>query len=302
MGKVIETLLEKELGIVLTSRLFNGHKNALVFRARRGRDRLVIKIGLNPTAAKEIEENMLGYHEMFKLGIGGIAPPNLVMRRISSYPIIIMTDLGSTFNNAILKHSNPLGLFQILMRELQRIYEKTVTRGRRRGRSYHFLEEMVKCLRRQYFVHLLPAKLVTEKELELLEKLRIGDWEVGISCFGVWDFTPEDVFIKGEKLYYIDPPRRILGIPIIDIACFAGVAKDVYNLPSSDNGYKLLHSFAISNVANLLGLSETQAEKIFILGRSIQCSLSARFRINENSEIANSFARQSVKYLRLINT
>ncbi|MCG2689987.1 hypothetical protein L6252_01775 [Candidatus Parcubacteria bacterium] len=199
---------------------------------------IVVKIGLGDSmATEEVRRNITGYKEMRRIGAESIMPRNIQIIQMLGLPVIIMEDLGVTFKEQVKSEEVPLLLFKNLASGLMDVYTKTLYSG---SRSVEFMQEMKDCLLRQYSRHLLPAMLINQEALQKVRNIDLKQYVTDKFCFGVWDFTPEDVFIKGPKLYYIDPPPKILGIPIVDIACFAGVARDVYNLPASDGWARTL--------------------------------------------------------------
>src|SRR5690606_2653353 len=100
---------------------------------------------------------------------------------------------------------------------------------------------------------------------------------------------------------YPDPKYDIRGNPIIDLACFSGVARDIMKLPASDEGYDLLFDFATGEVAGMLNLSEESAEKIFNLGRALQCAHGSRFRVESEPTRAKELASASIAFLNQLS-
>lgn len=90
----------------------------------------------------------------------------------------------------------------------------------------------------------------------------------------------------------------MVGIPIIDMACFSGVCKDAYELPGARAGYNILHRFAASAVSDIISFDHTKAEKLFVFGQALQCALSARFRINSEQAKARVLFDLSCRHAR----
>lgn len=105
-------------------------------------------------------------------------------------------------------------------------------------------------------------------------------------CFSTFDFTPEDVFVAASTLKYVDPKPGQLGVPILDLACFAGVARDAHKLPGAEAGYDTLRAFALLEVADLLDIKRDQGELLFGLGRALQLGLSGFFRLESEPAVA----------------
>jgi len=98
-------------------------------------------------------------------------------------------------------------------------------------------------------------------------------------------------------LRYADPLPNLLGIPVIDLACFAGVARDAYHLPGSRLGYMVLRKLALWEVPKIIGLGSEECARLFFFGRALQCSLSSRFRIEKDFLAAEKFYRKSKFFL-----
>lgn len=244
-----------------------------------------------------MRRNIVGYREMQQVGAIDIMPGGIQILQVLGVSVVLMEDLGPTFKEQIKSEVDPLLYFRNLIIGLNNVYTKTLSKG---DRGSEFIQEMKDCLVRQYSRYLSPAELINQNALEKAQSIDLKKYVADRFCFAVWDFTPEDVFVKGSKVYYIDPPPKVLGIPIIDIACFAGVSRDVYDLPASKEGYELLYDFAVKQIADFLGFNDEQAISIFFLGRAIQLALSSRFRIEENLQKAQNFAQKSVEFVEQI--
>lgn len=299
--KEIKASLNAEYNISFEEQLFDGHMGVPIFRAKQNNRKIVIKIGFGDTmAVEEVRRNIAGYKEMQQIGAENIVPGNIQIISVFDLSVIIMEDLGENFKEQSKSEKTPLLLFQNLITGLISVYTKTLSNG---NRASEFLQEMKECLLRQYSRYLLPATLIDNDSVQKVQNIDLEKYATNRFCFGVWDFTPEDIFVKGSKIYYIDPPPKVTGVPIIDIACFAGVSRDVYRLPNSDEGYELLYNFAVNQIADLLEFNHEQAISLFLLGRAVQLALSSRFRIEEDIEKARNFAQKSVEFVQqIVNT
>jgi hypothetical protein len=205
-----------------------------------------------------------------------------------------MDYLGDNFLEANKKSNNPKKDYKTLCDILSKIYKKS----REHNDSLEFIKEMKDRMIRYYRDYLIPAGHIKEKDLSFIKQYEIKTLNSEYSCFAVFDFTPEDVYILDNKLKYPDPKHSLIGNPIIDLACFAGLARDVYVMKKSDYGYELLKDFALGEVSELLKIDKIKASKIFNFGRALQCSLSSRFRIKKPDK-SKLFANKSLHYLEL---
>jgi len=131
-----------------------------------------------------------------------------------------------------------------------------------------------------------------------LMKLRFSIRTEGLKfcCFSSWDFVPENICLTALGLKYIDPRKDIIGIPIVDLACFAGLIR-LYDLPEATKGYQMFKEFALTRIPSILDIPEGLPPKIFFLGRVLQCFLSARFRITNKPEQARQIFSEGQAYL-----
>ena len=136
---------------------------------------------------------------MKKIGADDIMPKQLQFLDVDGYQVITMEDLGLTFKSKSQISSNPLEMFRDLIAVMKNVYQATVFTEEQKGRGYEFLVEMKSYLLAQYQRYLLPSRLINKSDLKLIGKIQIEDYLYTRSCFGVWNFTPEDVFLKESK-------------------------------------------------------------------------------------------------------
>ena len=133
-----------------------------------------------------------------------------------------------------------------------------------------------------------------------IKSIDLSDDDYLITCFSPYDFTPEDIFISNSGFFYPDPKQECKGLPQISLACFAGVSRDAYGLPESVTGYKILEKFAVKTCSEIVDISISSAERLFLFGRALQCSFSSRVRIYGDKEKASYFAKESERHLDLL--
>lgn len=286
-------------GLSLEKRFTTGHSGCFVGKATdaEGKD-LVIKIPLDDKSQEEIHENIQGYIALQQQGVPELLPDTIRIRSLNGRDYLITTYLGNDFAYRAQNEPNPEALYQELASQLLPIYKKTLKENSIDADTFlHFIENLLK---RNFVGYITSSGIVNEEEAKDLLNFDVYQLVTDKSCFAVFDFTPEDVYLTEKGIKYPDPKQLISGNPIIDLACFAGVSRDVYKLPGSEEGYKILYDLAMHEVAPLLGLSENQAQRIFYLGRAVQYSLSSRFRIENEREKASVYARKSIEYLSLV--
>lgn len=284
--------VERQHDVVCGERLTLGNIVSTVFRATRGTQRLVMKIGLTELALQEVEKNIAGYAEMRAIGAEELLPnPLITTISYQGIPLILMEDCGPDFWHASQVAEYPVTLYEHLIGRMRSIYERT----RRSTTHADYLEPLRLRLVEQYKAY-LPT-LINKELIDRLEKLESETVTISTVCFSSFDFTPEDVFVTERGVRYLDPLPGLLGMPAIDLACFAGVARDVYSLPGGKEGYDLIYKFVESELPTLLGCGIANARQHFLFGRALQCALSARFRMERERERAVLFAKQSEAFL-----
>jgi hypothetical protein len=279
----------KELG--------GGNSGALVLHTQKNGKEFVVKIPMNESSEKEIEENLGGYERIQRAGLYEILPDCIKVGEFNDRKYIVMSYLEEDFAQQSMVSERPLSLYSIFPVLLGSIYRRTKKKDEE---SRKFLERMKHRLEKNYREYLIPSGVMSKISLKLLYDIETHAPE--LSCFAVFDFTPEDVYLIENKIKYPDPKQEIRGVPIIDIACFAGLAKDVYHLPSSNEGYDILKKFALNEVPEILEMSRNDARIIFYYGRALQLSLSSRFRIKSETEKAKMYATKSLEYLHYIRS
>lgn len=179
--------------------------------------------------------------------------------------------------------------------ELEKVYKQSLQQS---NNGKEMIEAVLDKIVEQYKEYLQQPLDPTSSLLDRLEFLKrfFPVDEIKFCCFSNWDFTPEDTYLLDGGLKYSDPHAEVLGIPIVDMACFAGVLI-AYELFSAEKGYNLLQEFAMNRVSPILSIPKPLARRLFSLGRVLQCFLSARFRMNSNPDQAQKLFREAKKHL-----
>lgn len=293
---LVLNILKEDYGIIFGEQLTLGNVCKSVYRGRFSGEDVVVKIGISGLEQEEIRKNVLGYQEMISIGAKSLIPDPLKCFSVRDSSVIIMQDCGLDFWHAVQQSSRPVTLYERLAEKLKLAYRETKNNAQKAIES---LEEIRTRLLEQYDKYLFPAfsESFDTQHIVDFEKQNLGKFLPQYSCFSTFDFTPEDVFLSSFGLKYADPQPGLLGIPAIDLACFAGVARDAYDLPGSKEGYEILKALAIYELPQIIGLDSVMCNKVFLLGRSLQCALSSRFRIGEDFQKAKILYRKSEFFL-----
>ncbi len=260
---------------------------------------LVLKIGTTERTIAEIQMNIAGYQKLKNMGLNKFIPTIIGSQVSKDSAFVLLEYCGPNFITLLRQAQKPIQLFRRLITEMQTIYFESL---RVSEDSKRMIISVANKVIEQYERYLNPLDL--NKALPQLRKLLnfLNSLNLRFSCFSSWDFTPEDIYLTPQGIKYGDPHEDVLGIPIIDLACFGGVVRDAYKAPGTIEGYKLLYDFAMGQVASLLEVSNEIAKKVFFLGRVLQCFLSARFRMEKEPTQALALFNQGKKYLdKIVN-
>ncbi len=270
-----------------------GHVVKSIFPASyQGKD-VVVKAAQSDEEKMEVRKNILGYERMRKMGLHSIVPDHLLFD-VQGNLVLILEDCGRPFLETVKESSEPDVMYEQLLDQLRGIWRVT----KEKAPSDHFLvlDRLVAILLN--FGDRFLSGLVQENEYwEALRTLSFRKMYIPFVCFSDYDFTPDDTFLSCGKLKYVDPNAEVLGIPIIDLACFSGVCL-VHNLPRAPEQLLQYREVAIREVSLLLEIEKEDAEKIYALGRLLQSTLSACVRAESEREKAEVLVKDVLYFAK----
>jgi len=284
--------LEDCQGITICGQEIKWGRVKTIFKGTEGNRSVFVKIGITEEAKKEVLMNKNGYDKMREIGAGNYTPnPRFV--EFQGVPIIIMDDCGENLFDMLKGAVNPRSIFDRICEELWHLYRITKIKGG----AEESLENSFRILEEQFSRYLSVYEPFSANQ-RLLKEIRKKIFRVRspFICFAFWNFTPEDMCLSTSGLKIIDPPGCVVGLPMIDLACFAGSVRDASKLPGAEYGYDLLKKLA-SDAGEMLGLKPKDTEFLFNFGRAVQCSLSARYRIGEEDGLSKKFFVEAKEFL-----
>lgn len=291
----------EELGLRPIKQFTQGNVCESVYMVEDVNSRLlVLKIGLDERSVAEIVMNVTGYERMRELGLSKYIPREYKKFISGKSAYSLMEYCGEDFLTKVRNVRDPLKEYKALVIHLTEMYKLSIIDQGEKHSSFLKRVILSKILS-TYHQHIKPIFGVNDEiELKLNDLSSITETFTGhSSCFSNWDMTPEDVYLTQDGLKYSDPLSDVLGIPIVDIGCFAGVARDAYHLPGSDKGYEVLYQLS-RELACMLKIDQYQAEQCFYFGRLLQSWLSARHRLNKDLESAERLFHQGIEHLSRI--
>lgn len=260
--------------------------------------KVVIKAATTENSIAEIKMNSIGYDNLRKCRLGFFIPDVFAYELGDDYAFMIMEYLGPNFLYQSKHAENSLELYLSLMDSLERVYSASLKTGIEGCRAIESLIAKTMDIYEKYVYPNLDKERLIFPSIQNISS-SINTSAISFCCFSNWDFTLEDVYLTSEGVKYSDPHAEVLGIPIIDMACFGGLIK-LYGLPYSDDGYEEFRKFAINRVAKILHIPAMQAKKIFYLGRLFQCFMSIRFRFEKDSKQADNIFKEAKNVLEKI--
>lgn len=256
----------------------------------------VLKLGETPNTIAEIVKNLNGYRKLEMMGLSRMTPHVRESGVNEGTAFILMEFCGDDVWTQLHQTTNPESVYQKLIDEMTQVYQASV----QREHDNDPILQAVSVIMSQYKKHIQPTMDTNHLLLPQLVKASDAIGHVGERyCFASWDFTPRNVCLSPCGVKYIDPNNEVVGIPLIDLGCFAGVVRDVEYLPDADRGYQHIKQLAIETGA-LLGMREMQSCRIFYLGRLLQSLLSCRFRLVSDPDRAKQFFVQAEKYISFV--
>lgn len=282
-----------------------GHSGALLFRTRTSQgERFVIKISDDKISTKEIKSNSRAYKQIKAEGPARLIPHIEVGEDASGRKYIIMPDLGETFSSQARSEAGAdYRAFQ------QSVWQAFVESFKKESPMNEHSDSIrvAKDALRQYQQTLRTGGIPNDTTVAAIDKISADAISSGASSFFLLDFTPDNVFIYDGHVQFIDPweQETYRGSPIVNLAQFQTLAKDIYGLPGVEDAGELFEAL-FSKIGDKLGLSTYQVLAQRNLGAALQFSLSSFTRLHSDPEKAHEYYKESDRAIqevvRLQNT
>lgn len=270
-----------------------GHSGALLYRTRSTKgERFVIKVSNDKTSSKEVKSNLRAYKGIQEAGLASVVPKIINGEDSDGRKYIVMPDLGETFTE---QARSEVGVdYGDFLSGVGRLLHSAI---RSNDRPVH--TESLSASRtalKEYQASLKVGGLTDQQMLDTIDAINLDDLVSERSSFFLLDFTPDNVFVHGEQVQFIDPWEQptFRGSPIPNLAQFQTLARDIYNLPGAKDADKQFEEM-FGKMAEALNLTEEKMNKQRLLGSALQYSLSAFTRMNSIPEEAQEYYQQSVR-------
>lgn len=273
--------VEKLLGAQNIGSYVWGHMGCQILRfERRGqREGLVVKFApkTNQSALNEVRANLFGYRQMNALGMSEFVPPNLGAIATADGEGIVMRDLGHSMK--VLNGGS--GSCVLLQKHFMRAIPNTLAHLTKLADSGipEFVNEVMAHMGR--FTH--------EGVPELSALLEKADWSGnwGKSALMLLDFTPDNLFVHGAGVSFIDPWMQgtYLGNPAVSVGQFVTNMQRVGMREAVEVG-RMLETKCIAELPPLLGCEVSAVKRAFRLGCTLQFVLSSYVRRESDKGLA----------------
>lgn len=274
MKKTVENIAAEKSEDGIAVRLKNGCGGCEVFKILYKGSEAVIKLGVNELGRSEIGNNLASYSEMKEFGVSKIVAPEIFAKdERGEFPYIILEYLGTDFRKRATQE-NIMGMTRVLVDGLDAAYTTSICKDP--VASQKWLEERKQDIIRYFTVYLIPSGFGSKEDVLTLQKLEMKKIAPEYVTWATRDLTPDNIFINGKRLTVIDSKSGSRGMPLLDVAMFATLAGEVYNLPNGIESAGLARNFA-SRIGEEM-LKTDYSKELFEFGEIFQYSLSVRFR------------------------
>jgi len=223
---------------------------------------------------EEVRRNIVGYRRIKELGLDLFVPEILDQKFSNRAAYILMEDCGEDLITLLRSERFSPSFYEQITGFMSHVYRSSLRSGEDGRQHVEFEIRTAKTIFTDFYLrHFdVPSLHDFNKGLSKLQESLCLE----LYCFASWDFMPGNICLTPEGVKFLDPPELVTGVPILDLACLAGVFRDVHNAPGSKEGAKHFRSFALSPLADLFCITSREADDLYVLGRLTQSLLSFR--------------------------
>ncbi len=295
--------IEKEMGVALGRRGFDGVEpfgprgdtGAVLYSCHKNGTRYIVKVGTDAQSAKEIGDNEYGFKMLRAEGAGSILPEAISTFTVGGHPAIIMEYLGRSFRDASKDDPTAYAILFDSVESLARNTLRTDAVAQARG-----FAEIASHLRKWYGL-LSERGIITKEALNVLDSIREEPMNSDKCTIMLLDFTPDNIFISGDGIKYIDPwvQGTYSGSLIPSISIFMGLLETAYGTRIEVHVREKLNRL-VRSLGRMLDLDERQIEGQMLLGHSLQLALSSFVRIENDPKTSKGYALLGLEKLSQI--
>lgn len=287
------------LSLRLERRLAGGNNCVSVFLCSMpSGEKAVMKYGSGGRGNKEVLSNIAGYRRMREdLGLSFFIPKVYGCSVDGAEPYVLLEYCGPDFQSLLQSGECSMSLTETLLGVMREVFRRSVAVGPDGQKSINDLLQMINKLVEDF---VLPYFRLEDAVKEKLQGLPGQFRDIPHKhTFASWDFTPNNLCGCGD-IKFIDPRGEVTGNPIPGLSCYAGIIRDVHQFKNAEVAYDAVHDFAVSELAEMLGMSQELAERCFTLGRLFQSLMGIRFRVTKSLSEAELFLAKAEECLSKI--
>ncbi len=296
-NNIVQTI-EERLGASYSHDLASGHMGSMISIFNTDHYPLVAKYCRtdNHKAVKDIKDNIYGYKKLRLIGAKQLLPRDIKLIEIRNEVVLVMEYLGLSFRamGKAGQQTNQNSIFEQRFLELVQQTIKSDNGCKNLNKSIsevtHYIKKFLRPLQ-----PMLDRKLLNAFDAPISFMTK----NVGLMLL---DFTPDNVFVNQSGIKFIDPwcQKSYLGHPGVSLGQFVALATEIYRLAGSEDLLKRAEELLIPQISILMGSSNTETEKAYLLGQALQFVLSAYVRVESDPDLAGDFAKRSAQLLGLL--
>jgi len=294
---------ESQTGLKLVKKFTKGLAGCTIYLATDSNGiKVVVKIGTSSRGIDEINDNLFGYNSISKLGAETVLPSPISLIESDLGPALVLPYLGEDYLTTSNTPESTLRNFEILKKSFGEVYSSVIIQSQEVNTSSlkNILDKIS-----ERIVKFSEVGISGYEDCINLSTIDVKSIAGEYNSLFVLDFTPSNLFIVDGKAKFIDPWRQTTytGSPLLSLGQFITYAEDIHQIPGFNNE-NLQYLIFVQKIGKNLGLSESQIRLQFLIGQTLQYSLSAYYRIKSQPEKADRFLktiRKNIKELREYN-
>ncbi len=268
----------------------SGETSTVLYACQKDSVQYVAKVGIDQRGKTEVNDNIYGYAEINKIGASSLLPEIPITFEVGGSPVIIIERLTSNFK--VLARDRKVPIYKILFDEIEDLSRKTFCS------SSHIQQEGMEELKRQlekWYTIIYMEGMIPRRYLDKIKSIDTYALSSRRSTLMLLDFTPDNVFVEGDKIKYIDPWRQgsYRGSLIPSISIFMRLLTHVYGIRVPEETINESNRL-VERLATMLDLDNSSTRKQQLIGIALLYALSSFVRTKTNKRLARDYAKLGI--------
>lgn len=257
----------------------------------------VLKYGKGVKAHREVSENIEGFKAIGQTGAKALTPPFEETKKLAGYWGISLPFLGSTITETV-QHAKTID-WQAFETALNKIISTTITSASPKTGLVAYIDTLKPWWKQIAAVNPKAKQAITQLAKLDLDKFYQSSRSSLILC----DFTPDNLFMHGSSITFIDPwlQDSYMGSILPSLGQFQTLYTDIYGLPDSESLNDTVQSLS-SKLGPVLDLSPEHVMIQLNLGKVMQLTLSCLVRLESAPTKAKEYMNQALELLHSLPT